>query len=293
MGAAAHEDASSLRRRSLIEDDDDFGLREPRIVGGNQADGKNFKYHVNLGGCGGTLIAPDIVLTAAHCGEINPFSVLVGGGTSITGQLRYIQRGSGTQHPNYRPNSQDNDLMLYKLTRPVSNDITPITLNNNINNPNGQDELTVIGFGSTSEGSLSGSYYLQKVNVNHVAYGTCNLNYIFQVDRETMFCAGVTGGGKDSCQGDSGGPIIDSKGVLVGVTSWGNGCGRPGFPGIYARVSSALPWIQQETCRMSDNPPNFCNGLDIPPAPPADSDGDQSGSGGSFLDWLISLWPFG
>lgn len=86
----------------------------------------------------------------------------------------------------------------------------------------------------------------------------------------SMFCAGVSGGGKDSCQGDSGGPIVIKKSgqdVQVGVVSWGDGCGRPGKPGVYARVSVAEDWIKSEGCQLSSANPVFCDGPSPVPAP--------------------------
>ena len=65
-----------------------------------------------------------------------------------------------------------------------------------------------------------------------------------------MICAGYQGvGGKDACQGDSGGPLIgNSNGnpVLVGVVSWGKGCGEKQYPGVYTRVTPILDWIQEK-----------------------------------------------
>ena len=67
---------------------------------------------------------------------------------------------------------------------------------------------------------------------------------------ESMICAGYQGvGGKDACQGDSGGPLIcNSNGnpVLVGVVSWGQGCGEQQYPGVYTRVTPILDWIQEK-----------------------------------------------
>ena len=65
---------------------------------------------------------------------------------------------------------------------------------------------------------------------------------------KNVFCAGLPQGGKDSCQGDSGGPAIwkdvDNRSYLVGVISWGWGCARPGYPGVYTRVTQYLQWIE-------------------------------------------------
>jgi trypsin len=144
--------------------------------------------------------------------------VRIGGSTKTNGELRDVV-GVGTSHPLYNNRAQDYDFMVYKLASPVAN-MKPVTLNNEYSNPSAGDPLTVIGFGATFEGD-SGSNILRKVEVNHIAHGTCNSVYAGQVEENIMFCAG--GVGKDSCQGDSGGPIVDASGVQVGVTSWGNG----------------------------------------------------------------------
>jgi trypsin len=61
-----------------------------------------------------------------------------------------------------------------------------------------------------------------------------------------MFCAGVPAGGKDSCNGDSGGPLV-ANGTLSGIVSWGDDCGRPGFPGVYANVAVLKSWVTSVT----------------------------------------------
>jgi secreted trypsin-like serine protease len=74
----------------------------------------------------------------------------------------------------------------------------------------------------------------------------------------------VAAPGKDSCQGDSGGPIVIRNGngdhIQVGVVSWGRGCAKAGYAGVYSRVSSGAAWIEQQACRMTKaNPkPSFC-----------------------------------
>ena len=230
--------ATDLVNTTDLAEEDTVNI-ETRIVGGTIADGDDFPWYVNLGGCGGTLIAPDVVLTAAHCQALRPYSILVGGSTLVGGAPRFIERGSATVHPRYSSFTNNNDFMLYKLTSPVTN--PPAILNNDPNNPSPDDAtqvLTVVGFGRTEEDSDQFSFNLREVDVNHVPHNVCRRAY-FQVREDTMFCAGVADGGKDSCQGDSGGPIVDQNGVVVGVTSWGNGCGKAGFPGVYARVSTA------------------------------------------------------
>lgn len=177
-----------------------------RIVGGQVANANDYPWHVNLVGCGGSLIASDVVLTAAHCRDLNPFSILIGGSTFVTGTPRFIQRGSETIHPDYSRVSNSHDFMLYKLTKPVT-DREPVTLNNDANDPlpdSTTQVLTVIGFGKTDEDDSDFSFNLREVQVNHVPYDNCQFQYLGALDEDSMFCAGVSGGGKDSCQGDSG-----------------------------------------------------------------------------------------
>ena len=89
---------------------------------------------------------------------------------------------------------------------------------------------------------------LQWVQVPLVTNAQCFQNYNGHIGiTSSMICAGYPEGGKDSCQGDSGGPLICNEGrkaVLTGVVSVGLGCAAPNFPGIYARVTAVLNWIE-------------------------------------------------
>ncbi|MFO7191958.1 MAG: serine protease [Thermocrispum agreste] len=103
---------------------------------------------------------------------------------------------------------------------------------------------TVLGWGLTREDG-SPSDHLRKVDVPVVGDADCQRAYPEFYERNGMICAGFPEGGKDACTQDSGGPlVVDSK--LIGVVSWGDGCARPGKPGVYARVSSFHGLLQEQ-----------------------------------------------
>ncbi|KAG8231375.1 hypothetical protein J437_LFUL008923 [Ladona fulva] len=109
----------------------------------------------------------------------------------------------------------------------------------------------VTGWGKTSEGAPT-SNFLQEVQVPIYSNAQCKSDSYYGSTRITdnMMCAGYKSGSKDSCQGDSGGPMqVDNNGSyeIVGVVSWGEGCARPGYPGVYTRVNRYLTWIEKKT----------------------------------------------
>jgi trypsin len=190
---------------------------ESRIVGGTDAAPDSYPFFVQGNGCGGSLIWDDIVLTAAHCLGAFDGSVLVGPYIQFNtaGGAEVIETLEEVPHPSYRTDPATYDFMLVQLARPVSNPaLVPIAVNDVPTTPADNDVLTVIGFGTTSEGG-STSNRLQQVTVNYFDYEKCNQLYGGQIVDSVMFCAGVPGGGKDSCQGDSGGPIFDATGTQV------------------------------------------------------------------------------
>jgi len=148
------------------------------------------------------------------------------------------------------------DVALVKLKEPVKLDryVNVVCLPAaNEEFPTGTPCLTA-GWGNRQ---VPGEY--ETVVVNHVSVPVFDWDACKRVYDATrpdmtitkdMICAGLQEGGKDSCQGDSGGPLVtysvkEKRWILVGVVSWGYRCALPGYPGVYARVSYFIPWIEQ------------------------------------------------
>ncbi len=211
--------------------------------------------HVVIGGtfaCTGTLVAPSWVLTAGHCGSLT-------GGAGIATPLAFPPpafgvtagtvdpQGAGGERltvervvipPQYLATSGF-DTTLLQLSAPARTAPTPVA-------GTGFEALwrpgaleTVAGFGTTSSGGEAASV-LQEAKVPVVADDACGAAYS-SFEAATQLCGGYAEGGRDTCQGDSGGPLLatagDGRRYVVGATSYGDGCGRPGVPGVYARLA--------------------------------------------------------
>merc|ERR1711907_91831 len=234
-----------------------------RIVGGEQSTEGEFPYYVEVGyGCGGALIAPQVMLYAAHC------TPSLGAGTSVqVGAYKAQSTQYGVKrkctkvvdHPNYNKRTMDNDFALCKLNAPVTldDDRAILVLNEEDSVPATGEDLIVMGVGALKEGGNS-PQFLHNVTVPTISNTQCNKGSYYGGEiTENMLCAGFDEGKKDSCQGDSGGPIVrrqwdaaNSRFVdsHVGVVSWGYGCAAPKKPGVYARTSSGHEWIKDVVC---------------------------------------------
>jgi len=197
--------------------------------------------------CGASILSATRGLTAAHCwSSRNDYSVLAGS-TTRTGDAGAVRAAVSrfTRHPQYNGSTIDNDVAVlwFATALPLGPRIRPIRLPaQGTPVPHGAI-ATVTGWGVTREGFFSPlADVLQVVSVPIVSNPQCNEAYRGRV-LASMICAGVTQGGRDSCQGDSGGPLI-VNGAQVGIVSWGIGCARPNFPGVYTRVPAFINWIR-------------------------------------------------
>ncbi|MEV4646102.1 serine protease [Saccharopolyspora sp. NPDC049357] len=215
----------------------------PYIVGGQDAEIADHPFTVALTTpdgqqfCGGSLVSPTKVLTAAHCttGQQPTDIKIVSGRTTMSTTEGTVSDVTNVWiHPEYTDATKGFDVSVLTLGAPVQE--KPIELATADDAAYAPDtQATILGWGNTSEGGQQADH-LQMAQLPVTSDETCSKAYP-EYSNQSMVCAGVPEGGIDSCQGDSGGPMV-ADGRLIGVVSWGQGCAQPGFPGVYARVGA-------------------------------------------------------
>ncbi|NP_001258244.1 glandular kallikrein-3, submandibular precursor [Rattus norvegicus] len=234
---------------------------QSRVVGGFKCEKNSQPWQVaviNEDLCGGVLIDPSWVITAAHCYSDN-YHVLLGQ-NNLSEDVQHRLVSQSFRHPDYKPflmrnhtrkpKDYSNDLMLLHLSEPadITDGVKVIDLPTK--EPKVGSTCLVSGWGSTNPSEWEFPDDLQCVNIHLLSNEKCIKAYKEKVT-DLMLCAGELEGGKDTCRGDSGGPLI-CDGVLQGITSWGSvPCGEPNKPGIYTKLIKFTSWIKEV---MKKNP---------------------------------------
>ncbi len=202
--------------------------------------------------CGGVAVGRTTVLTAAHClaeevlgsppERVRDLSVIAGRTDLGSDQGREIPVRDVWVNPAHDDVSNAGDFAVLTLSEalPAGSAIGMAADGDPAYVPD--TRALVYGWGDTS-GAGDYANGLRAARVRVLPDASCERAYPGSGDgryrADSMLCAGEDAGGRDSCQGDSGGPLV-AQGRLIGLVSWGSGCGRPGSPGVYTRVSAVL-----------------------------------------------------
>eukprot|EP00591_Stephanopyxis_turris_P010243 CAMPEP_0195517226 /NCGR_PEP_ID=MMETSP0794_2-20130614/10247_1 /TAXON_ID=515487 /ORGANISM="Stephanopyxis turris, Strain CCMP 815" /LENGTH=572 /DNA_ID=CAMNT_0040645999 /DNA_START=23 /DNA_END=1738 /DNA_ORIENTATION=- len=237
-----------------------------QVVGGVEVNPpQKYPFMVYGFGCGASLVSHNVLLSAAHCENAYPPDALIEIGRhdldDYAEDYETHRVAEAVVHPMYNEGNLDYDFMMIRLDgvsihQPVALDTGDISLDS------GKTAVTM-GWGDTSEGGSSSSVLLE-AEVELSSHSDCQSAYPDHTITDRMVCA--AGEGKDSCQGDSGGPLIDADSLKqIGVVSWGTGCARENYPGVYAKVQDQIGWIQkyidQWDFTPSPTPPFSCDDL--------------------------------
>ncbi|MGP4009214.1 S1 family serine peptidase [Streptomyces sp. 4N124] len=202
--------------------------------------------------CDGVVVGPATVLTAAHClgedvlsappDQVRDLKVITGRTDLLSDQGREIAVRDTWVNPDYDSVSNAGDFAVVTLAKPLpkSSVVQMAAAGDQAYEPG--TAATVYGWGDVT-GSGDYARSLRGARVHVLRDALCEQAYPGSAEGtfggDTMVCAGEEKGGHDACQGDSGGPLV-AQGKLIGLVSWGSGCGRAESPGVYTRVSEVM-----------------------------------------------------
>ena len=231
-----------------------------RVVGGGEAPSAPWMAailtHSSAGGsdaqrqfCGGALLGPTVVMTAAHCvrgRSAGTLQVVLGRSDLRSGGGVRHEVAAVLSHPLFSPSGYNNDVALLLLAQPSAQPPLPLARAGDSAADGPWRRATVLGWGSIFEGGPASSK-LRSAEISVLPNKACSSPAAYGPDfaKVQMLCAGTPEGGVGSCSGDSGGPLT-VDGVAVGIVSWARGCVRPGLPTVYTRLGneSINGWIR-------------------------------------------------
>ncbi|MBP9709284.1 MAG: serine protease [Oligoflexales bacterium] len=209
--------------------------------------------------CGATRISANWILTASHCvSKVKPPNFRAISGvhdlSKIIPKEKIYEIQEIVLHPSYVNRTNNFDFALLRITPHARDETDQAGIQSGKYLPfvktesKSQINFLTLGWGKLGENKNS-SNVLREVEVPLVDDANCKQSY--PTLTENMICAGYKLGGKDSCQGDSGGPLVwwdaqKKEWLQMGVVSFGDGCARPNFPGVYSKISKVSQWIQDE-----------------------------------------------
>jgi len=241
-----------------------------RIVGGTTAKASAWPWQIHLAVCGkwygslecnicgGSLIHPRFVVSAAHCvPDEAAGSIILGASNVAKGGTQRVPVDKWIKHPRWGESGGamfDHDISILRLGQAaqMSSQVSPICLPSDDSCFATGTQCVVTGWGLLSE---TGGFpeQLQQVSVRLMKLEECRRYSGYGALTKNMVCAGYEKGQQDACAGDSGGPLVcrhpSGAWVLHGVVSWGYGCARANSPGIYARVSELKDFVLETVDR--------------------------------------------
>lgn len=223
---------------------DDGEQPQGRVVGGTRASTATAPWVVYLADksgfqfCGGTLVTPTKVVTAAHCTASAPDRetfVVAGRDDKDAKSGRSVEVQKTWVSPTFKAVGNGLDVSVLTLAKPLPDKPLPLAGPSDTALYGTGTAATIYGWGATSENGSPSRYLLSAtVPIRDDAYCRKSAS---SFDAKLLTCAGFDSGGVDTCQGDSGGPLV-AGGKLIGITSFGDGCARAGKPGFYTRVGA-------------------------------------------------------
>ncbi|XP_034375592.1 anionic trypsin-2-like [Arvicanthis niloticus] len=224
-----------------------FPAAADKIVGGYICPKNSVPYQVSLNSgnhfCGGSLINDQWVVSAAHCYKSH-IQVRLGEHNInvLEGNEQFVNAAKVIRHPSFQRKTLNNDIMLIKLSSPVTLNARVATVALPSSCAPAGTQCLISGWGNTFSIGVNKPDLLQCLDAPLLTQAACQASYPGRIT-ENMVCAGFLEGGKDSCQGDSGGPVV-CNGELQGIVSGGDGCALAGSPGVYTKVCNYVDWIQ-------------------------------------------------